>query len=323
MFKPLRVSKDILSVHVLVGDIAAFYDMDLSRDAPKSPPSLLDDSSDGEELDPKPFDSHLLNGVTDHPEEPKRTLTPDDFALFKKESLEETSGVLRPPPPPVTCGMSSSSTDTSAPTDERTQNLLQRYSTTEVHPNGGASVLHMNWGDIESLDSSQLELLIDGFFRETFKEGSSGTAQHVMSVVHGAARYLPEFVQYLGEVHCSMKVKVGSLTKQAEVTTMTMGEYLKLVESTYAEGTYRCGPLNHISLVGTVNEEVGGYIRDVIYLLQQSPFLSRSLPWGVMSKLERMDPTHSDDGPILWTRPGEQVIPLGEGRDGSGRKRKT
>ena len=95
------------------------------------------------------------------------------------------------------------------------------------------------------------------------------------------------------------------------------------MESTYAEGTYRSGPLNHISLVGTVSEETGGYFKDLITLLEQSPVLVRSLPWGPMSQLELSQPTESDDGPILWVRPGEQLIPLGEGRDpGIGRKRK-
>ena len=60
-------------------------------------------------------------------------------------------------------------------------------------------------------------------------------------------------------------------------------------------------------------------VQDIISLLRHSPFLSQSLPWGPLSSLSGMDPTTSDDGPILWVRPGEQLIPMG---DISVRKRK-
>ncbi len=36
------------------------------------------------------------------------------------------------------------------------------------------------------------------------------------------------------------------------------------------------------------------------------------MPWGGMSKLSDMVPTSSNDGPILWMRPGEQSIPTSE-----------
>lgn len=42
---------------------------------------------------------------------------------------------------------------------------------------------------------------------------------------------------------------------------------------TYSAGTFRCGPLHQISLVGTVHEEVGGYFPDMLALLESSPFL--------------------------------------------------
>ena len=42
---------------------------------------------------------------------------------------------------------------------------------------------------------------------------------------------------------------------------------------TYKAGTFRMGFLDNISLVGTVAEETGGYIPDVLDMLQESPFL--------------------------------------------------
>lgn len=39
-------------------------------------------------------------------------------------------------------------------------------------------------------------------------------------------------------------------------------------------------------------------------------WLQRTLPWGTLSSLRQMDPSESDDGPIMWVRPGEQMIPV-------------
>ena len=47
-------------------------------------------------------------------------------------------------------------------------------------------------------------------------------------------------------------------------------------------------------------------------LLEESPFLKMTLPWGELSNLQLSHRSHSDDGPILWVRPGEQLIPTGE-----------
>ena len=40
--------------------------------------------------------------------------------------------------------------------------------------------------------------------------------------------------------------------------------------------------------------------------------LFQSMPWGELSHLAEMVPTKSNDGPILWIRPGEQSIPTVE-----------
>lgn len=40
--------------------------------------------------------------------------------------------------------------------------------------------------------------------------------------------------------------------------------------------------------------------------------LQRTLPWGTFSSLRLVSPTESDDGPIMWVRPGEQMIPVAD-----------
>jgi hypothetical protein len=96
------------------------------------------------------------------------------------------------------------------------------------------------------------------------------------------------------------------------------------VHKNYRNGTFRYGPLHQISLVGTVHEEVGGYFPKMISLLEESPFLKHVMPWGHMSAVRMATPQESNDGPILWIRPGEQLIPtaeLGSKTPKSGNKR--
>jgi lysine-specific demethylase 9 len=45
------------------------------------------------------------------------------------------------------------------------------------------------------------------------------------------------------------------------------------VQAHYSCGTFRHGPLHQLSLVGTINEESGGYFPKMLNLLEESPFL--------------------------------------------------
>lgn len=51
---------------------------------------------------------------------------------------------------------------------------------------------------------------------------------------------------------------------------------------------------------------------DLLDLLEENPFLQLSMPWGSLSIAHGMDRCLSNDGPILWTRPGEQVVPTAD-----------
>ncbi|PIO23358.1 hypothetical protein AB205_0145670 [Aquarana catesbeiana] len=70
--------------------------------------------------------------------------------------------------------------------------------------------------------------------------------------------------------------------------------------------------MRQISLVGAVDEEVGDYFPEFLDMLEESPFLKRTLPWGTHSSLELKSRKESDDGPIMWVRPGEQMIPVAD-----------
>lgn len=186
-----------------------------------------------------------------------------------------------------------------------------RFYHIEVHPNGGASIVHMYQDELDSLSKEQMTELVDEFFNLVFSEDENGFAFHVMGVVHDGARYLPDLLEHMAENYSNLTVKSGVLGRNNDIETCTMMQYYDQVLKNYDEGTVRAGPLHQISLVGKVHEEVGGYFPDLLGKLEQSPFLKKAMPWGKLS-IVQMDPRLSNDGPILWIRPGEQLIPTAE-----------
>ncbi|XP_045539586.1 uncharacterized protein LOC106716681 [Papilio machaon] len=198
----------------------------------------------------------------------------------------------------------------------------QRLMRVETHPNGGASVVYLYQHDIDMLSEHQQESLAKEFLKLVFSEDSGGWAQFVCGVVRGAAGRLPCLLQYLAERHPSLTVKAGVLARASDIETTTISRYYQQVQQTYAAGTFRCGPLHQISLVGTVHEEVGGYFPDMLAMLAECPYLKLTMPWGPMAAVE-MEPQESNDGPILWIRPGEQLVPTAELGKSPIKKRRT
>ncbi|XP_065845454.1 lysine-specific demethylase RSBN1L-like isoform X1 [Oscarella lobularis] len=179
----------------------------------------------------------------------------------------------------------------------------------DVHPNGGAKILHVYYDD---LSPNEIESTTDEFFRILFaEEKSSKFADYVMGVVHNASTHVPELVSYFRHAHADVNIRVQSMTSKTLVESKRMREFAAVVEETYAARTYRGGALNEFSLIGKVSEEMGGYFPDIIRMLEASPFLRRVLPWGPLSALKLERPEESDDGPIMWARPGEQMLPPG------------
>lgn len=186
-----------------------------------------------------------------------------------------------------------------------------KYFKRETHPNGGASVVHMYQDEIQHLPEDQFNELVDEFFSVVFEEDKNGYALNVMGVVHDAAAYLPDLLEHMAENYASLTVKAGVLGRNSDIETLTMLQYHEQVAKNYSQGTFRYGPLHQISLVGKVMEEVGGYFPDLLSRLESNPFLKKTMPWGEKSIIH-MDPRLSNDGPILWIRPGEQLIPTAE-----------
>lgn len=173
-------------------------------------------------------------------------------------------------------------------------------------------MLHVYQDEIASLSPEKMEKFVKLFFREAYGEEQQGQPKHVMSIVHGAATYIPELTEYFGSHHPNMTIKTSPIGKKLDIETIKMNEYLNRVQATYSAGTLRCGPLLQFSVVGTVQEETGGYFPEFLDLLEQNPFLKETVPWGGLSAIKLEDRNRSNDGPIVWVRPGEQYVPTAD-----------
>ncbi|XP_048409210.1 lysine-specific demethylase 9-like [Stegostoma tigrinum] len=181
----------------------------------------------------------------------------------------------------------------------------------EHQPNGGAPVLHAYMDELSFLSPMEMERFAEEFLALTFSENEKSAAHYVMAIVHGAATYLPDFLDYFAFNFPNTPVKMEILGKK-DIETTTISNFRAQVSRTYCCGTYRAGPMRQISLVGAVDEEVGDYFPEFLDMLEDSPFLKMTLPWGTLSSLQLHCRSQSDDGPIMWVRPGEQMIPTAD-----------
>ncbi|XP_049928693.1 lysine-specific demethylase RSBN1L-like isoform X1 [Epinephelus moara] len=181
----------------------------------------------------------------------------------------------------------------------------------EQQANGGASVVHAYTEQLACLSPAEMQRFAEEFVTLSFSEDDAQAACFVMGIIHGAASYLPDFLDYFSYKFPNAPVKMEVLGKK-DIETTTMANFHSQVKRTYSQGTYRAGAMRQVSLVGAVDEEVGDYFPEFISMLEESPFLVRTLPWGTFSSLRLQSPTESDDGPIMWVRPGEQMIPMAD-----------
>ncbi|XP_054892257.1 lysine-specific demethylase RSBN1L-like [Poeciliopsis prolifica] len=181
----------------------------------------------------------------------------------------------------------------------------------EQQANGGASVVHAYTEELSGLSPAEMQRFAEEFVSLSFSEDGAQAARFVMGIIHGAASYLPDFLDYFSYKFPNATVKMEVLGKK-DIETTTMATFHSQVKRTYSRGTYRAGAMRQISLVGAVDEEVGDYFPEFLSMLEDSPFLVRTLPWGTFSSLRLQSPTESDDGPIMWVRPGEQMIPMAD-----------
>ncbi|KAK2897242.1 lysine-specific demethylase 9 [Channa argus] len=186
-----------------------------------------------------------------------------------------------------------------------------RFMHEEKQANGGGSVLHAYADELACLSPAEMECFAQEFLELAFAENPRGAANYALTVVHSAAAYLPDFLDYFAFNFPNTPVKMELLGKK-DIETTTIANFHSQVSRTYCSGTYRAGPMRQISLVGAVDEEVGDYFPEFLDMLEESPFLKMTLPWGTLSSLKLDCRSQSDDGPIMWVRPGEQMVPTAD-----------
>ncbi|XP_070696075.1 lysine-specific demethylase 9 [Pempheris klunzingeri] len=186
-----------------------------------------------------------------------------------------------------------------------------RFMHEERQANGGGSVLHAYADELACLSPAEMECFAQEFLELAFAEKPKGAASYALAVVHRAAAYLPDFLDYFAFNFPNTPVKMEILGKK-DIETTTIANFHSQVSRTYSSGTYRSGPMRQISLVGAVDEEVGDYFPEFLDMLEESPFLKMTLPWGSLSSLKLDCRSQSDDGPIMWVRPGEQMVPTAD-----------
>ncbi|XP_072305357.1 uncharacterized protein rsbn1 [Eucyclogobius newberryi] len=193
----------------------------------------------------------------------------------------------------------------------RTASRFARFLHEERQPNGGGYVLHAYADELACLSADELEAFAREYLDLAFAERPTGASKYALSVIHGAATFLPDFLDYFAFTFPNTPVKMEILGKK-DIETTTIANFHSQVSRTYCAGTYRAGPMRQISLVGAVDEEVGDFFPEFLNMLEESPFLKMTLPWGTLSSLKLDCRTQSDDGPILWVRPGEQMVPTAD-----------
>uniref|UniRef100_A0A8C5LTZ6 Round spermatid basic protein 1 n=1 Tax=Leptobrachium leishanense TaxID=445787 RepID=A0A8C5LTZ6_9ANUR len=148
----------------------------------------------------------------------------------------------------------------------------------ENQSNGGAPVLHAYMDELSFLSPAEMERFAEEFLERTFAENEKSAGYYALAIVHGAAAYLPDFLDYFAFNFPNTPVKMEILGKK-DIATTTIANFHTQVSRTYCCGTYRAGPMRQISLVGAVDEEVGDFFPEFLDMLEESPFLKASCWW--------------------------------------------
>lgn len=99
-----------------------------------------------------------------------------------------------------------------------------RFMHEEKQPNGGASVLHAYADELACLSPAEMECFAQEFLELTFAENPRGAANYPLTVVHNAAAYLPDFLDYFAFNFPNTPVKVEIMGKK-DIETTTIASF--------------------------------------------------------------------------------------------------
>lgn len=91
----------------------------------------------------------------------------------------------------------------------------------EQQANGGASLVHAYSDQLSCLSPAEMQRFAEEFVTLSFSEDEAQAACFVMGIIHGAASYLPDFLDYFSYKFPNAPVKMEVLGKKdIETTTM-------------------------------------------------------------------------------------------------------
>lgn len=99
-----------------------------------------------------------------------------------------------------------------------------RFMHEERQANGGASVLHAYADELACLSPAEMESFAQEFLELTFAEKPRGAASYALAVVHSAAAYLPDFLDYFAFNFPNTPVKMELLGKK-DIETTTIANF--------------------------------------------------------------------------------------------------
>ena len=102
-----------------------------------------------------------------------------------------------------------------------------------------------------------------------------GYAYHSMAIIHGAAVTLPECLEFVSDKYPQTVITSRSLSNTSAMEKMNIVQYTEKVTENYKYGITNIGPMDQISLVGTVSEESGGYFAEFLDILEQNIFINK------------------------------------------------
>jgi hypothetical protein len=104
-----------------------------------------------------------------------------------------------------------------------------KYYRVERDPNGGADILYIDHEDIEHLSQDSVSSVAKEFLKLLFHEEEEGAAKYVIGIVKGAARKLPDLLDYFASRYPDLKVRHSYLTKDGNFETTSLGQYYEEV----------------------------------------------------------------------------------------------
>lgn len=129
-----------------------------------------------------------------------------------------------PPPPPKSTPSKQYVPDPSFPKNLR----YTKYYRIVRDCNGGAKSLHMDYDRIKHLPFKEIKELSKEFISESFREVNE-VAVYVISVIHNAAKYQYDWLEWLAKREPNLKVKAGVIGQKSAIETTTIGEYVNNV----------------------------------------------------------------------------------------------